>query len=95
MTEIKHSSLSCQNIYAGMGTGRKTAEVEQVTRTVHPLKLTSKAIWKAWKAWTLNSEFHFQKLIRVLAYYLLLATAGATLYAFNRIASTILAGVFG
>lgn len=32
MTEIKHPSLSCQNIYADMGTGKKTAEGEQVTK---------------------------------------------------------------
>lgn len=74
-----------------MGTGRKTAEGEQVTKTViNRESFLPKAIWKAW---ALNS--HVQKLIRVFVHYLLLASAGATLSAFKRIAGTILARVFG
>lgn len=32
MTEIKHQSLSCQNIYTDLGAGMKTAEEEKVTK---------------------------------------------------------------
>lgn len=45
MTEIKHQSLGCQNIYAGMGTGRKTAEGEHATKTrINHENLLPKAI---------------------------------------------------
>jgi len=76
-----------------MGTSRKTAETEQVTKAV--INHESSLPEAIWKLWALNSEPHVQKPIRVLIHYLLLASTGVELSTFKRTAGTILARAFG